>query len=199
MYVNLFIASRLDWRERGIRLDQTTDFPKSATTVLTISDTPGGEWPVHLRIPAWTTQQARVLINGRPLDAIADPGSYLRISRAWKAGDRIQLDMPMPVRSEGFPDTPAVQALMAGPVVLAAQMPRGDIPEALAHAQGPDVTKLPAAVPVLAAGAEPLDKRVKPVPGQPLNFTAAGRDGDIRFKPLNESWDRFAVYLDTSA
>ena len=36
---------------------------------------------IHVRIPGWTTEDAQVKINGRPIEAIADPGSYLAIRR----------------------------------------------------------------------------------------------------------------------
>ena len=137
-------------------------------------------------------------LNGRPLDAMADPGSYLRLSRAWKAGDRITLDLPMPLRVDRFPDAPQIQALMAGPVVLAAQLPRGDISAALMQDQGPAVDKLPLRLPPMKAGGKSLNELVQPVQGQSLTWVAT--DGsDIRFAPLNQSWARFSVYIDTSA
>ena len=200
VYVNLFMASKLDWKERGIQISQVTDFPRNGSISLTVTATPGGEWPLHIRIPAWTTAEALVRLNGRPLDGMADPGSYLRLSRAWKAGDRITLDLPMPLRVDRFPDAPQTQALMAGPVVLAAQLPRGDISAALMQDQGPDVDKLPITLPRLKAAGKSLNEIVQPVQGRLLTWAAMAMDGsDIRFAPLNESWARFSVYIDTSA
>jgi DUF1680 family protein len=200
VYVNQFIASTLDWTERGLRIHQTTDFPRKGSIALTIAAAPGGEWPIHVRIPGWTTDSARVLVNGRPVEAVADSGSYLRISRRWKAGDRIMLDLPVPLHTESLPDAPHIQALMAGPVVLAAQQPRGDIPAALAHDKGPATDKLPLAPIALAKDGRPLDQRVRPTGRAPHGHEAATANGGmVTFKPLYDSWDRFSVYLDTSA
>jgi uncharacterized protein len=199
VYVNLFIASSLDWRERGVRLKQVTDFPRSGATTLTIEAAPGGEWPIHVRIPAWTTSGARIRLNGRPLEAMADPGGYLRLSRAWKAGDVLTLDLPMPLRAERFPDAPQIQALMAGPVALAAQLPRGEISPALMQEQGPTVDKLPLAAPQLKAEGKSLDQLVRPLSDKPHHYAARTADGaELRFAPLNESWNRYSVYLELS-
>ncbi|MBU6298528.1 MAG: glycoside hydrolase family 127 protein [Alphaproteobacteria bacterium] len=196
VYVNLYIASTLDWPERAIRLEQHTKFPDEAKTTLVVRAAPGGKWPIHLRIPGWT-HGAQVSVNGRPLEAVADPGSYLQIAREWRRGDRIELDMPMRLHSEGFTDVANVQALLYGPIVLAGQFPKGGLPETVQHEQGPALDKFPIDVPKLATGGKPLESIVKPVPGARLTYTTVGQTADIVLKPLNQSWDRFAVYWRT--
>jgi len=199
VYVNLFIASKLNWAERGIQLSQATGFPRIGATTLTIEATPGGEWPVHIRIPAWTTHAARVRVNGEALEAAADPGSYLRISRVWKAGDTVALDLPMPLHVDRFPDAPQIQALMAGPVVLAAQFPRGDIPENRGDDKGPAVDKLPIRLPSIKSSGKSLAELARPAGDEHLQYVVAADGGDVRFAPLNESWNRFSVYLTVSS
>jgi hypothetical protein len=94
---------------------------------------------------------------------------------------------------EPFADTPDTVALTYGPVVLAQQMPKGTIPEKLLHEQGPDVAKAPPPVPPAVLPAD-ITSRLSPVPGQALTFELAGSQGRILFKPISESWERFAVY-----
>ena len=89
LYINLFVASSVDWSERGLRLEQVTQFPAEPKTEFTIRQAPGEAVPIHLRIPAWSAD-ARVSINGSPLEVIAEPGSYLRISRKWLVGDTVR-------------------------------------------------------------------------------------------------------------
>ena len=86
IYVNQFIASTLDWKDEGIRIQQVTQFPREQGTTLKIETSRPGLRSIHLRIPNWTTEEAQVKVNGRPLEAIADPGSYLAIRRAWRDG-----------------------------------------------------------------------------------------------------------------
>ena len=86
LFVNLYFASTVNWKERGVRLRQTTDFPESGRTELTIEKTPDAAWTLRLRIPSWTTAGNSVAINGRRLEAAGTPGSYLTLTRVWKAG-----------------------------------------------------------------------------------------------------------------
>ncbi|MDI7775812.1 glycoside hydrolase family 127 protein [Asticcacaulis sp. EMRT-3] len=197
VWVNLFMPSTLDWREQGVRLSQVTDFPRADTVTLTVEASNGKAWPLHIRIPAWVDGQAGLRLNGQAVDAVADPGGYTRLSRVWQKGDHIELRLPMKLGADGFEDRPALQALTYGPVVLAAQLPRGDISAQLSQAQGPDVAKLPMAIPAFTSG-QPLDQLARPVAGAPLTYVAASDGGEVRFAPLSDSWNRFAVYLNTA-
>jgi len=197
LYVNLFIASRVDWTERGLVLEQATKFPIEPKVTLTIRRAPAASLPIHLRIPAWSPD-ARVLVNGKPLDAIAEPGSYMKISRPWRTGDTVTLELPMRLRSERFADAPQIQALLIGPIVLAGQFAKGDIPDALMHEQGPQISKAsPVKVPPLVTGGKPLKSVVEPVKGVPLTYITVNQKQNFTFKPLNHSWERFAVYWET--
>ena len=197
LYVNLFIASSVTWPERGFALEQSTQFPIEPKSTLTVRQAPAWQLPIHVRIPAWSPE-ARVSINDVPLDVIAEPGSYMKISRAWKAGDTVVLDLPMQLHSERFADAPQVQALLVGPIVLAGQFPKGTIPEALMHEQGPKIAKVSALqVPSLVTSGQPLEAIVKPVNDAPLTYVTTGQPQNITFRPLNQSWERFAVYWDT--
>jgi hypothetical protein len=162
-----------------------------------VRQAPAGNVPIHLRIPAWSAE-ARVTINGTPLEAVSEPGSYLKISRVWKAGDTVVLNVPMQLHAEGFADMPQVQALLIGPIVLAGQFPKGDIPAALMLENGPKVDKVPP-VPIrpLVTHGQPLESVLAPVTGAPLTYVTSGQVQAITFKPLNQSWERYAVYWQT--
>jgi uncharacterized protein len=90
---------------------------------------------LHVRIPAWTTESAEVSVNGRPLEAISAPGSYLAIHRVWRDGDRIGVRLPMPLRHEALPGDETVTAILHGPLVLAANLGPGpaDGPDKVIH------------------------------------------------------------------
>ena len=193
--VNLFIPSTLDWSERGIRIEQSTSFPHEAKAELLIEQAPAQAWPMRIRVPRWVGKGHGVSINGRRLEATASPGSYIEITRVWKKGDRVQVDLPMELRSEPFADDPTLQAFVYGPIVLAGQFPKGELSSKLAHIEhGPDLRAMPIDVPALQAGSRPLDDWLKPVAGSPLTFRTVGMAHDVTMKPLNESWERFAVY-----
>jgi uncharacterized protein len=195
LFVNLHFASSVNWTERGVRLKQATNFPESDRTELTIEKTPARAWTLRLRIPAWTTVENSVAINGKRLEASGTPGSYLALTRVWKAGDRVELTMPMRLAAEPLADDRTQQAFLYGPLVLAGQFPKAGLAEDLEHHQGPEIQEAPALdVPSLkATGADPATW-IKPVPGEALTFRTTGQARDVTLKPLNQSWQRFAVY-----
>jgi DUF1680 family protein len=197
LFVNLYFASTVNWKERGVRLKQVTTFPESDHTELTIEKTPAKAWTLRLRIPAWTTAENSVAINGKRLEAAGTPGSYLTITRTWKAGDRVELTTPMRLTAEPLADDRMQQAFLYGPLVLAGQFPRSGLAEDLEHHQGPEIQEAPAVdvPPLKSSGADPATW-IKPVPGEALRFRII--DQELTLKPLNQSWQRFAAYWTVS-
>jgi DUF1680 family protein len=195
IWVNLFIASRLDWRDRGVTLVQTTGFPEEARTRLVLERAPAGPFAINLRIPSWTTQGARLLVNGNPVDVAPTPGTYMRVHRTWKKGDRIELQMPMSLNRESFADNPSLQAVLYGPLVLAGQFPLGTVPMPADKPHGPNVAQAAIEVPSLpVAGKAPQDW-LKAEAGLVWRTQGIGRD--IVFKPFYQSQERYAVYWKT--
>ncbi len=121
LFVNLFIPSRLSWNEKGLTLTQSTSFPESDKTVLTIDDAPSGALKLSLRYPSWSGKPV-VKVNGKKVAVKASPSSYMTISRRWSKGDRIEVTYPMSLHVETTPDDPKRGALLYGPVVLAGDL-----------------------------------------------------------------------------
>ena len=120
IFVNLYVASDVDWPEKGFRLTQQTSFPEEQGTSVTISAAKPVNVDLKLRVPYWATNGS-VKVNGRPIPAFADPGSYLVLRGPWKNGDRIELSLPMHLHAAPMPDKESLQAAMYGPLVLAAR------------------------------------------------------------------------------
>lgn len=196
--VNLHIASELDDRERAIGLRQDTRFPDEPRTSFAITKAPASAWTLRLRIPSWTFAAA-VKVNGRLLEAMPGAGSYLSITRAWKKGDRVDLELPMSLVAEPFPDEPRVQAFLHGPIVLAGDLgARGLTEELILDQLGPDTGKIAMSVPELHASGKKLEDWIKQDGSAPLTFRAAGSQGRVALKPLNQLWGRFATYWTVS-
>lgn len=120
LYVNLFIASTLNWAARGVTIRQETNFPEttapSGTTATRLTVTGSGTFTVKIRVPGWATG-ATLTVNGSAVTAT--PGAYATITRTWASGDVIALTMPMAVTREATPDSATTQAVKVGPIVLA--------------------------------------------------------------------------------
>jgi DUF1680 family protein len=198
LYVNLYVASELNWKAKGVGLKQETVFPKEPRTRLTITSTLKERWTMRLRVPGWTTEEARVLVNGKALDLMPEPGTYVNLNREWRAGDKVELEMPMRLTRVKMGDEPSLQAFVYGPVVLAGQFPMGELSFRLLHGEeDPKVKESPIPVPALAEKRSgKLTEWVTPVEGEHMTFRVAGTKGEqVTLKPLNESWQRFAVYF----
>lgn len=135
VWVNLYGASKLetDLANVGkVQLTQTTEYPWNGRIRITISETSGKEFALKLRIPGWA-KNASVRVNNRPADSSGRPGSYHEIRRAWKVGDFVDLDLPMPV--ELIEANPLVEetlgqiAVKRGPMVYCLESV--DLPEGL--------------------------------------------------------------------
>lgn len=120
IFVNLFIASEVNWTEKGIRVTQQTSFPEEQGTALLIAAAKPVDVDLKLRVPYWA-KSGSVKVNGRPVPAFADPSSYLVLRGPWKNGDRIELSLPMHLHAAPMPDKQSLQAAMYGPLVLAAR------------------------------------------------------------------------------
>ncbi len=152
VYVNLFIPSELQWKEKGISIRQETNFPEHSATSLRISTAHPVEVALHVRIPNWAGARTTVKINGNAVNAIPSGGSYLTLKRIWHDGDRVEMEMPMRLHIEAMPDEPATQAILYGPLVLAGDLGSGGLnPEIIEGEEGPDVKDFPIAVPAFHA------------------------------------------------
>jgi uncharacterized protein len=209
LYVNLFIPSRLQWRECGLTLEQRTRFPEGENTELRLSLQRPRRFRLCLRVPSWVAGSAQARINGRPCEGTASPGSYLAIERVWRTGDTVQLSLPMELRTEGLPDDPGLLAFVYGPLVLA-----GDLgAEALTRdlIVGPPGPRLQAAAPIEPwPGNAPPPVPPIPVPllrrdaqatkwarsgGRGLEFTLHTAMADVTLKPFYKLLDRrYNVY-----
>ncbi len=125
VWVNQFLASELSWPEKKFTLTQTTSFPAEQGTTLKIKVDAPQQRTLHVRIPGWVADGGAVKINGRPLEAFGQPGSYLAITRTWHDGDKIEVSLPMAFSTEPLPGDSTLTAPLYGPLVLAAVMGEG--------------------------------------------------------------------------
>ncbi len=197
VYVNLFIASELNWPDKGIRLRQETRFPETGATLITVSADKPVQAAIHLRIPAWAAG-ASVKINGTPLEASASPGSYLALSRTWKNGDRIEMNLPMRLSVESMPDDPKQQAFLYGPLVLAGDLGNEGLSgEMLTGSNVPPIRRAPQ-IEIPEFRGDPL-RFIKP-DDKPLAFRTSGQRKDVALTPINSIFGRrYNVYWHVNA
>ena len=119
LYVNLYIASVLNWRENGFTIEQATRFPYEGASTLTVRG--NGRLAVSMRVPTWVRRGYTVKVNGVTQKIVATPGKYVTVDRQWKSGDKIDIAMPMTFRTEAAIDDASVQSIYYGPTLLTVQ------------------------------------------------------------------------------
>lgn len=120
IYVNLFIPSEVNWKEKGLILRQETAFPSEEKTSITVSTENPVQTTVYLRYPFWSGK-VTVRVNGKRVSIKQKPGSYIALTRQWRNGDKIEATYPMQIHLETTPDNPQKGALLYGPLVLAGE------------------------------------------------------------------------------
>jgi DUF1680 family protein len=192
LYVNLYIASELEWPEKGIEVRQSTGFPEEQGTTLTISAKVPVEMAINLRIPYWA-RGGRVKINGVEEPVFSSPASYLVLNRTWKSGDKIELSLPMDLHIDPMPDDQSIQAMMYGPLVLA-----GKFDEVSKDKLYGDYEPKPEdqyKVPQIVADANKPAAWVERDGKQPLSFEAVDQAQPMSLVPLYQIIShRYAVY-----
>ena len=185
LYVNLFVASELNWKERGIVIRQETGFPYAETSRITIVQTPkfsnkegGVAFPLLVRFPGWVKPgQFSVKVNGEPVNIITGPSSYVNIDRKWKSGDVIDITFPMHNSIKYLPNVPQYIALMHGPIMLGMKTGTEDLAHLIADdsrfGQYASGKKLPVnEAPILINNdINAIADQLQPIEGKPLHFT----------------------------
>ena len=204
LFVNLYAASQLDWKERGITLRQETAFPYSENSTITIAEGKG-TFNLMVRYPGWVHPgEFKVSVNGKPVDIITGPSSYVSINRKWKKGDVVNINFPMHSSLRYLPNEPQYVALMHGPILLGMKTGTESMASLIAddsrfgqYAGGPKqpIDKAPILINNDIAS---IPSQLTPVPGKPLHFTLSTRtenkiEGELQpFFEIHDS--RYMIY-----
>ncbi len=177
LFLNLFIASELNWKDKKVSIKQETNFPYEERTKLTITQG-SSKFNLMIRYPEWVKKGAlKISINGKAVNYSTLPSSYVSIDRKWKKGDVIEVELPMHNTIEHLPNVPNYIAFMHGPILLTAKTGSDDLRGLLADdgrwAQYPGGRLYPIdQAPILIEDdIENIANKLIPVEGEPLNFT----------------------------
>jgi DUF1680 family protein len=204
LFVNLFAATQLNWKERGIVVRQETQFPYAETSRISIAEGKG-QFTLQVRYPAWVKPGEFALkVNGQPVSIVTGPSSYVAISRKWKKGDVVDITFPMHNSVKYLPNLPQYIALMHGPIMLAMKTGTEDLVRLIADdsrfGQLAVGKKLPVdQAPILINNnLEDIANQLHPIAGKPLHFTLTTRmENEIRneLMPFFELHDsRYMMY-----
>lgn len=189
LYVNQFIASTLEWKDRGVTLKQNTSYPETDHTRLGFQCDQPAPFTLLIRYPYWAEKGIIIRVNGKEQSVVSEPGSFVSIARTWIDGDVVEVTIPMSLRLEQMPDNPDRAAIMYGPLVLAGDLGPLEDPKAKEFLY----------TPVFIPQTEKLDAWIQPVEGKTNTFRTlnAGHPRDVELSPLYKMHDRtYSVYWD---
>ncbi len=189
LFINQFIASKLNWKEKNVTVEQITQFPDEQSTVLLIDTDVPTEFALKIRYPYWAEAGIEIKINGRRYKVKQEPSSFVCIQREWVTGDKVEVSMPFTLRTESMPDDPNRVAILYGPLVLAGFL--GDVSDSNAYD--------PLYVPVFITNSERISEILQAVPDEVNTFRTVniGRPRDVILKPFYKTHDcRYSVYWD---
>jgi DUF1680 family protein len=144
VYVNLYMNGEASLTIDGesVKLSQRTQYPWDGHVRLTVGSDRAIDFTVCLRIPGWAMRRPvpsdlyrfceskmppsaskgiLLKVNGQPTDATPASDGYVHLTRRWRAGDNVDLDLPMPIERvyahEKVREDQGKVALMRGPIV----------------------------------------------------------------------------------
>jgi len=204
LYLNLFIASELNWKEKGVKIKQETGFPEEEQTKLTVTEG-ASTFKLMVRYPAWVSKGAmKIQVNGKDVAYSSQPSSYIGIDRKWQKGDVVQIKFPMHNSIEHLPNVPEYIAIMHGPVLLGTKTGTEDLKGLIADdgrwgqlASGEylPVDKAPI---LIEDDIQSIGNKLVPIIGKPLNFRLSVKmenPAELTLEPFYKIHDaRYMMY-----
>ena len=201
LYVNLFVASELNWKDRKMVIRQQTAFPYAESSVVEVAKGKG-TFILKVRKPSWC-ENFTVKGVGFDVDSYEENG-FVCIKRKWKKGDQIKISMPMHAYIKPMINVPQYVAIMYGPILLGMKTGTEDMRGLIAddsrfgqYAGGKKLALDKAPI-LLPKHLDDIAKDLKPIPGKPLHFKLATRmenaiDGELQpFFEIHDS--RYMMY-----
>ncbi len=201
LYVNLFVASELNWKDRKMVIRQQTAFPYAETSVVEVAKGKG-TFILKVRKPSWCEN---FTVKGVGFDADSyEENGFVCMKRKWKKGDQVKISMPMHAYIKPMINVPQYVAIMYGPILLGMKTGTEDMRGLIAddsrfgqYAGGKKLALDEAPI-LLPKHLDDIAKNLKPVPGKPLHFKLATHmentiDGELQpFFEIHDS--RYMMY-----
>lgn len=201
LYVNLFVASELNWKDRKMVIRQQTAFPYAETSVVEVAKGKG-TFILKVRKPSWCKN---FTVKGVGFDADSyEENGFVCMKRKWKKGDQVKISMPMHAYIKPMINVPQYVAIMYGPILLGMKTGTEDMRSLIAddsrfgqYAGGKKLALDEAPI-LLPKHLDDIAKNLKPVPGKPLHFKLATHmentiDGELQpFFEIHDS--RYMMY-----
>ncbi len=116
--INLYAPGKADVlspQGHKVGLEIKSDYPVGDHVQIIVTPETDEQFTLALRIPSWS-RQTQMAVNG--IAVAVEAGSYAKIRRTWKTGDRVELIFDLRGRIVTAPDGNGQLAILRGPLVL---------------------------------------------------------------------------------
>ena len=184
LYVNLFIPSTLNWKEKNIRIIQSNYIPESKQVKLIVKAAKPVSFTLKIRKPSWGNAAAVIKVNNVAEKTETDATGYLNATRIWKNDDVVTVDLAMNLYTEAMPDNPNRIAFKYGPLVLAGLLGK----------EKPDPV---IGVPVLLTTNRNVNDWMQSTSSLQFEMKGVGKPFDVKLIPFYQTYDQYySVYWD---
>ena len=201
LWINVYMATELNWKAKGMKIRQTTRFPDEGNVRIDFTCEKPTMANIKLRHPYWSTPAMDIKLNGKAINP-GSPNTYLDLNRTWHNGDVLEIVLKMPLRIERMAHHPTTFAIFSGPRVLAATLGNALMLPPVPYANGnqyewanvPD----PETIPQLVTNNRPVEEWVKPDGYEPLvwHTRGVGKPHDVKLVPFYKvAHERYVVYF----
>ena len=201
LYVNMFIASTLDWNEKNIMITQSTNFPDEDQTLLTIKSSSTQQIDLKIRIPFWIKNKSMVVrVNNKIVKGIKSEKGYVTISREWSDGDEIKVTFTPLLEIVPLKNSERYLAMTYGPIVLATKIDNTNIGKEEFRHERKTVSNVMIPMsdtPVLFGTLNEIKGNIRRVVGKELLFIYNPKEGkSVKLVPYNRiNFSRYAIYM----
>lgn len=145
VFVNLFISNSavFPFGEDTLEISQESGFPWDGKVEITLNPAKSEKFSLYVRIPGWARNEAipgglyrftdqnfdtvSIMINGEKIMTGELQNGYAVLDRKWEPGDKVSIEIPMPVRKVVADDRIEADrgrmAVQRGPVIFCAEWP----------------------------------------------------------------------------
>lgn len=179
LFINLFIPSKLEWKEKGVTVVQETKFPTEETTTLKFKVKQPQYLVVFIRLPEWSSiEQMEIMVNNKRWQIISRINGFIKVDRTWNDGDVVSVRFPMHAELQYLPDGSPWASFAYGPIVLGAITDTANLAglkaddSRMGHVANGPLYPINTA-PIIISSRKDKGIKLTPVKGKPLTFTAA--------------------------
>ncbi len=118
LWINLYVPSRLNWKEKGMTIEQTGSFPQDMAVEFKVNTKKTILTDLNFLVPSWS-RSVKVWVNGQSEVVNVHSCSYMTLARHWNNSDKVRIEFAPDFHLRPMPDDDNMVAIFYGPSMLA--------------------------------------------------------------------------------